>query len=102
MHIVLVQIHIQPEFAGEFRQACLENAKNSLLEPGVTRFDVLEQKDDPSRYILFEVYHTPEDQLRHRETRHYLARKDRVTEMMAEPRVGLVYTLLYPPESEWK
>jgi quinol monooxygenase YgiN len=102
MHIVLVYIHVLPDRIEDFRKATLENARNSILEPGITRFDVVVQKDDPSRFVLIEVYHTPEDQLKHRETAHYLVWKDAVTDMMAEPRYATICSEIFPDGEKWK
>ncbi len=101
MHIVLVHIHVKPESVEAFKAATLENARNSVLEPGFARFDFLQQAEDPSRFTLVEVYKTPDDQLRHRETRHYLTWRDSVAEMMAEPRAGIKYANLYPDDTGW-
>lgn len=100
MHIVHVHIHIKPEYHHEFRQACIANASNSIQEPGVSRFDVFEQKDDPTRFLLVEEYHSPEDQLKHRETNHYQVWKDIVADMMAEPRYAIIYSAVYPDMDE--
>jgi (4S)-4-hydroxy-5-phosphonooxypentane-2,3-dione isomerase len=102
MHIVLVSIHVKNESLEAFQAATLENATNSIQEQGVLRFDVLQQSEDPTRFILVEVYRTPDDQLRHRETRHYQVWRDTVTDMMAEPRVGVKYTNLFPADIAWK
>jgi (4S)-4-hydroxy-5-phosphonooxypentane-2,3-dione isomerase len=101
MHIVLVHVHVKPEHLDAFKAATLDNARNSLLEPGVVRFDFLQQAEDPTRFTLVEVYKTPEDQLRHRETRHYLTWRDAVPDMMAETRVGIKYANLFPEDSSW-
>ena len=102
MHIVLVNIHIKPEFLEQFKAASLENARNSVLEPGVIRFDFLQQTEDSTRFLLVEVYRTPEDQLKHRDTRHYQTWRDTVTEMMADPRVGIKYKNIFPEDKDWK
>lgn len=96
MHIVHVHIHVKPEVVEEFKTATLENAQNSIQEAGVLRFDVLQQADDPTRFVLVEVYKTPDDQLRHRDTRHYQVWRDSVADMMAEPRQGIKYLNLTP------
>jgi len=102
MYVVLVHIHIKPENAEEFLQATLENARNSIQEPGIGRFDVLQQQDDPTRFVLVEAYHSPDDQLKHRETRHYQIWKDKVAEMMAEPRTGVKHQSIFPDDTGWK
>lgn len=96
MHIVHVQIKVKADFIDAFREASIENARNSNQEPGIIRFEVLQQTDEPTHFVLVEVYRTPDDQLRHRETAHYQVWRDRVAEMMAEPRVGIKYKSIYP------
>ena len=102
MHILLVHIHVKSEFRAPFIQATLNNAKNSVLEPGVIRFDMLQQAEDPDRFTLVEVYKTPEDHSRHRETQHYLTWRDTVTDWMADQRIGIKYTNVFPDDSGWK
>ncbi len=102
MHIVLVHIHVKPEFVEPFRQATIANACNSLLEEGILRFDFLQLAEDPDRFVLIEVYKTPQDQLKHRETAHYETWKNTVAEMMAEPRQGVKYVNVYPLDVAWK
>lgn len=98
MHIVMVSVCVKSDQLEEFRQATIENAKDSLNEPGVIRFDVLQMADDPTRFILEEIYHTPEDQIKHRETPHYNTWKDKVAGMMAEPRKGIKFLKIYPED----
>ena len=85
----------------DFIEATLDNARNSVQEPGVARFDVVQQQDDPNCFVLVEVYHTPEDQARHRETAHYLRWRQTVADMMAEPRQGIKYDNLFPADEGW-
>ncbi len=101
MHIVLVNIHVLPDVIDSFHQATLVNAQNSILETGVLRFDVLQQVEHPEWFTLVEVYRTPEDQIKHRETAHYLAWRDAVADMMAEPRQGIRYHNLYPGDENY-
>lgn len=101
MIIVHVHVHVKPEFVDAFRLASVENAQNSIKEPGVARFDVIQQADEPRRFILVEVYRTPEDPGRHKETRHYQVWRDAVADMMAEPRSSIKYANAYPPDEEW-
>ena len=96
MVITHVHVHVKPDRTEEFKRATLENARNSLKEPGVARFDFLQQKDDPGRFVLIEVYRTAEDPGRHKETAHYLKWRDTVADMMAEPRRGVSYEALFP------
>ena len=101
MFIVHVHVHVKPDHIDAFRAASLENARNSVQEPGVARFDVIQQQDDPTRFVLVEVYRTPEDALKHKETAHYQTWRDTVAEMMAEPRQGVKYTNSFPDEQGW-
>ncbi len=98
MNIILVHVHVKPEFIADFVQASLENARNSLLEPGVARFDLIQEQEDPTRFILLEVYKTQEDVVAHKGTEHYAIWRDTVSEMMSEPRKGIRYTNLNPDE----
>ncbi len=91
MLIVHVQIHVKPEFVEAFAEATRENAGNSVQEPGITRFEALQQADDPTRFLLMETYKEASDQARHRETAHYAKWRDTVADMMAEPRTPLKY-----------
>ena len=101
MLIVHVHAHVKPDKIKAFRTATLENAQNSVQEPGIARFDVIQQKDDPARFVLVEVYRTPEDPARHKETAHYQKWKDTVTDMMAEPRTSVKYSNVFPDETGW-
>jgi autoinducer 2-degrading protein len=101
MHVLMVHIHVKPEFIEPFKEASLANARGSIQESGVLRFDVLQQVDDPTRFSLYEVYRAPEDHAKHRETAHYLTWKDTVTEMMADARQGIRFTNLFPDDQNW-
>jgi quinol monooxygenase YgiN len=101
MFIVHVHVHVKPESVEAFKKASLENARHSVREPGIARFDVVQQRDDPSRFMLVEVYRTPDDPARHKETAHYQAWRDAVADMMAEPRSSVKYTNVFPDEAGW-
>ncbi len=101
MLVVLVHVHIKPECVEAFRAASLANARNSIQEPGIARFDVIQQADDPTRWVLVEVYRTPDAPARHKETAHYAAWRDAVADMMAEPRFGVKYTNEFPEDAGW-
>jgi autoinducer 2-degrading protein len=101
VNVVHVYVHVKAEFVEAFRVASIENARNSVKEPGVARFDVVQQVDDPTRFVLVEVYRTPDDPGRHKETSHYQAWRDAVAEMMAEPRSSVKYANAYPPDTGW-
>ena len=101
MFIVHVHVHVKPEYVEAFRQATLENARNSVQEPGVERFDVIQQLDDPTRFVLVEVYRTQDDPAKHKETAHYQTWRDRVAEMMAESRSSVKYANVFPDDEGW-
>ena len=101
MIVAIINIHVKPEAVTPFKTATQDNASHSIQELGVIRFDFYQQSDDPYRYVLLEIYKSEEDILRHRETAHYQRWRDTVTDMMAEPRQRITYTVLYPPEAEW-
>lgn len=101
MIIVHVFVHVRPHTVDAFTAATLENARNSILEPGVIRFDVVQQDDDPTRFVLIEMYRTPDDPARHKETAHYAKWRDTVETMMVEPRKGVKYHAVFPEPAEW-
>jgi len=101
MLIVHVHARVKPEFVEAFRQATVENARESVREPGVARFDVIQQADDPTRFILVEVYRDAEAPAQHKQTAHYQRWRDAVAEMMAEPRTSVKYSNLFPPDEGW-
>jgi autoinducer 2-degrading protein len=101
MLITHVQIHVKPESIEAFKQATIENARQSVQEPGVARFDVIQRTDDPARFILVEVYRTPEAQAQHKATQHYLTWRDAVAPMMSEGRSSLQYRNIFPEDSGW-
>jgi autoinducer 2-degrading protein len=98
MQIVLVHVNVKPEFIEAFKQATIENASNSVKEAGIARFDVIQQTEDPTKFILVEVYKTADAALAHKETAHYARWRDIVAEMMAEPRRGIKYTNIFPED----
>jgi quinol monooxygenase YgiN len=101
MNIVLVHVKVKPEFIEPFREATLENARNSVREAGIARFDVIQAIEDPTKFVLVEVYRDLDAPAKHKETRHYLAWRDAVAGMMAEPRLGVKYQNLFPPDDGW-
>lgn len=101
MFIVHVDVHVKPECVEGFKEATLENARNSVQEPGIARFDLVQQQDDPARFILVEVYRRPEDAAKHKETAHYRKWRDTVADMMAQPRVGRKFNNLFPDDNGW-
>ncbi len=101
MVITLVHAAVKPDRVEDFRRASLENASNSSREPGVIRFDVFQEKGDPTRFVLVEIYRTVEDPARHKETAHYRAWRDAVADWMAEPRRAVHYDPVFPDEPVW-
>jgi quinol monooxygenase YgiN len=101
MFIVQVFVHVKAEFVEAFKQATIENASNSVKEPGIARFDVLQQADDPGRFVLMEVYRTKDDPAKHKETAHYKTWRDTVEPMMAEPRSSVKYSNIFADEQGW-
>ena len=101
MLVVHVHVHVKPESVEAFRQATTVNAKESVKEPGIARFDVVQEADDPTRFVLIEVYRTADAPAHHKETAHYHAWRDAVAEMMAEPRKSVKYTNVFPADKGW-
>ena len=101
MFIVHVFVHVKGDQVEAFQAATLENARNSVQEPGIARFDVIRQQDDPARFVLVEVYRTGDDPAKHKETAHYQKWRDSVADMMAEPRTSIKFTNLFPGEQGW-
>jgi autoinducer 2-degrading protein len=102
MLIVHVFVHVKADSVDAFLAATLENARNSIEEPGVVRFDVIQQEDDPTRFVLVEIYRTSADPARHKETSHYLTWRETVEPMMAEPRRSVKYRGVFPDTAGWE
>ena len=96
MVIVHVHVRVVPDGIEAFREASLANARASVEEPGVARFDVIQQEDDPTRWELIEVYRTPDAAAAHKATAHYVAWRDTVAPLMAEPRSSTRYRAVFP------
>jgi len=101
MIIMHVFVQVKPEYIEAFRAATMENAGNSVKEPGIARFDVIQQDDDPTRFVLVEVYRTAEAPAKHKETAHYHQWIEAVAEMMAVPRTRIFYTNVFPDDAGW-
>ena len=101
MYIVGVHVRVKPESVEGFRAATMENARHSRQEPGVARFDVLQQLDDETRFLLVEAYREAEDADHHKETAHYQLWRDTVAGMMAEPRTSVRYANVFPDDLGW-
>lgn len=101
MLVVHVFVSVKPDYVEAFRQATVENASNSVQEPGIARFDVIQQLDDPTRFVLVEVYRDDQAPARHKETAHYAAWRDAVAPMLAEPRTSVKYANVFPGDARW-
>lgn len=101
MIIIHVHVHVRPDSIEAFKAASIENAQYSVQEPGIARFDVIQQTDDPARFILVEVYRHDSAQAEHKETAHYAKWRDTVAQMMAEPRRAVKFYNLFPGDKGW-
>lgn len=101
MLVVHVFIHVKEDQVEAFKAASLENARNSVQETGIARFDVVQQQDNPTRFVLVEVYRDAEAPARHKETQHYQVWRDTVESMMAEPRYSIKYENCFPGDDAW-
>jgi autoinducer 2-degrading protein len=101
MHIVHIHVHVKPEFVEAFKQVTIENARESIQEPGIARFDLIQQGDDPTHFVLVEVYRTPAAPALHKATAHYKTWRDIVEGMASEPRVRVIYSNIFPPDKDW-
>jgi quinol monooxygenase YgiN len=101
MLVVHVHVHVKPEHVDAFKAATLANAQASVREPGIARFDVMQQSDDPTRFVLVEAYRTPAAPSAHKETAHYATWRDTVAPMMASPRTSVKFANVFPADSGW-
>ena len=101
MLVVQIQVHVKPEFIEAFKIATIANARESVKEPGIARFDFVQQQDDPARFVLIEAYRTPEANAAHKETKHYQVWRDTVAPMMASPRNPTRFTNIFPDDKGW-
>ncbi|HAS51919.1 MAG TPA: antibiotic biosynthesis monooxygenase [Gammaproteobacteria bacterium] len=101
MLIVHVFVQVKPDCVDAFKAASLENARYSIQEPGIVRFDVIQQVDDPTRFVLVEIYRTANAPALHKDTAHYATWRDTVADLMAEPRSSVKYANLYPQDTGW-
>jgi (4S)-4-hydroxy-5-phosphonooxypentane-2,3-dione isomerase len=102
MLIVIVNVQVVEGGAEAFEKATLENARASLREAGIARFDLIQQEDDPTRYALIEVYRTQDAPAAHRATAHYAKWRDAVAHLMAAPRTSVKYQDVAPPDAGWE
>jgi len=101
MHILIVHARVKAEFIDAFKAATTINAENSAREPGVARFDFMQQQDDPSKFVLYEVYRDASAPAKHKETAHYNAWVEKVTHMFEEPRTRALYSNVFPADESW-
>ena len=101
MLIVHVHVQVKAERVDAFQAASLENARHSVQEPGIARFDVVQQQDDPTRFVLVEAYRTADAPAAHKETNHYQVWRDTVAPMMAEPRRSVKFNNVFPEDAGW-
>lgn len=101
MLIVHVSVFVEPHFVEAFKTATVENARQSRQEPGIARFDVVQQSDDPTRFVLIEVYRSSDAAAAHKETKHYQVWRDTVAEMMAQPRSSTKFANVFPSDEAW-
>jgi len=101
MLVVHVHVHVTEDQIQAFKEATVANARQSVQEPGIARFDVVQQQDDPTRFVLVEVYRTADDPAKHKETVHYQTWRDAVADMMAGPRSSVKYGNIFPGEEGW-
>jgi (4S)-4-hydroxy-5-phosphonooxypentane-2,3-dione isomerase len=101
MLVIQVHVRVTPEAIEPFKAATIENARHSINEPGVARFDFFQHADDPTRFALIEVYRTAEAPAAHKDTRHYQVWREAVADMMAEPRSSVRLASVFPPDDGW-
>ncbi len=101
MFVVSVTIFVTPDHVDEFTQATLDNARNTRQEPGNVRFDVHQAQDEPTRFLLYEVYRGPDDFKAHHQTEHYLRWRETVRDWMAKPREGVKHASIFPEDENW-
>ena len=101
MHILIVNARIKPEFIDAFKEATVVNAENSAKEPGVARFDFMQQQDDPSKFVLYEVYRDAAAPAAHKASAHYNTWVEKTSHMFEEPRTRAVYTNVFPADAQW-
>ena len=102
MLIIHVHVYVKTECVEAFKLATIANARESVREPGIARFDVLQQQNDPTQFVLVEAYRNVEAQAAHRETRHYQVWRDAVAPMMAQPRTRVTFENVFSPDQNWR
>lgn len=102
MIVTCVHIHVKPDVIARFIEVTTSNHYESVKEPGNLRFDLVQKEDDPCQFMLYEAYESEESAAAHKATAHYLKWREAVSDMMAEPRSGVKYTIIQPNDkSKW-
>ena len=102
MLVLHVQVHVHPDLVDDFLRATAANATASLTEPGLLRFDVVQDLADPAHVVLVEAYRDADAHAAHRETAHYATWRDTVAPMMARPREAVKFAAVHPAaEVDW-
>ena len=101
MFVVHIYIQVKPEYIEEFKQICTENAQNSVKEPGIKRFDCLQQSDYPTKFVLVEAYLDETGVAQHKQTAHYNKWRELAEPMLAEPRSRTIYANIFPVDKGW-
>ena len=101
MLVVHVHVHVKTECVEAFKEASVANARESIKEPGIARFDLVQQQDDPTRFVLVEIYRDADAAAAHKATEHYPVWRDAVAPMMAAPRTSVKYSNMFPDDQGW-
>jgi autoinducer 2-degrading protein len=102
MIVTCVYVHVKPEAVRSFMEATVLNRNESVKEPGNLRFDLIQQADNPNRFMLYEAYDSEESAAAHKNTSHYFQWRDSVKDYMAEPRQGVKYNIIEPNDrTKW-
>jgi autoinducer 2-degrading protein len=100
MHTVIVHIQVKENMVVEFIQATIKNVQGSMLEKEIASFDFLQSKEDPTKFLLIEVYKNEASVASHQQTSHYLIWKEAVNSMMKQPRMKMAYSNVFPKDME--
>jgi len=103
MIVTCVMVHVKQENIEDFIKASTANHEGSIQEPGNLRFDLLQTKDNPAKFVFYEAYKSEEDVAAHKETPHYKKWREAVADWMATPRIGIPCTVIAPLDLDlWK
>ena len=101
MLVIHVHVQVKPDQVEAFKTATIQNAAQSVQEPGIARFDVIQAQDDSTQFVLVEVYRTEAATAAHKETTQYQTWRDKVADMMAVPRRSVKYANVFPDDMGW-